>query len=131
MASVLNDQSPQPEGELISRFSTQPAHTNVFNDIYAGWLIGQMDLAGAYLAQRLANGRVATVATGGMVFLRPVPLGAQVTCYANCLESGRSSIRIQVEVWIQLAEEDELAKVTEGEFVFVAIDDQGRTRLLN
>jgi len=105
-----------------------PADTNPNGDIFAGWLISQMDLAGAILAQRLAKCRVTTVAAGSMVFMSPVPVGSTVSCYAQCLDTGNSSIRIRVEVWQNNPLVNEELKVTEGEFVYVAIDGKGRTR---
>ena len=81
-------------------------------------------------ASEVANGRVATVAVNGMAFLTPVHVGAVVSCYCDVLEIGRSSIRIIVEVWIVSQQDREPIKVTEGEFVYVAIDENGRTRAI-
>jgi len=81
-------------------------------------------------ASDMAGGRVATVAIDGMAFLTPVQVGAVVSCYCDVLEVGRSSIRIMVEVWINSPHDGEPLKVTEGEFVFVAIDENGRTRTI-
>lgn len=122
------DEDPTPIGTLILQTLAMPADTNPNGDIYAGWLMSQMDLAGSIFAQDIAHGRVTTVAVGSMVFLRPVSVGATISCYAEEVEVGRSSIRILVEVWLQESISDVAEKVTEGEFVFVAIDDNGRTR---
>ena len=127
MDAHLDDQSPLPEGELISQLLTTPGDGNLYGDIYAGWLIRHMDAAGAHLARQLASGRVTTVAVGSMVFLKPVPTGNSISFYARCQEIKRSSMRIYVEVWLP-EDAGTIAKVTEGEFVFVAIDDHGRTR---
>ena len=89
-----------------------------------------MDIAGAIAAADVASGRVATVAIDGMVFLTPVHMGAIVTCYADILDIGRSSVRVMVEVWINSQHDGEPIKVTEGEFVYVAIDENGRTRAI-
>ena len=105
-----------------------PRETNSNGDIFGGWLLSQMDLAGAILAGRIASGRVATVAISSMSFLNPVPVGAVVGCYASTLSVGTSSIKISIEAWISNNNKDDLCKVTEGEFVFVAIDDNGNTR---
>ncbi len=129
MPSQLDDKNPSPEGELTSRIIASASDTNTHGDIAAGWLVDHMDAAGAYIAQRHAKGRVTTVAVGSMVFLRPVPVGSAISFYVQCNEVGRSSIRISVEVWLQ-PEEEETAKVTEGDFVFVAIDGKGRTRAI-
>lgn len=119
---------PAPQGELVIKTVAMPRDTNANGDIYGGWLLSQMDMAGAITAGELANGRVATVAVEGMAFLTPVHLGAVVSCYADVLDVGGSSIRTIVEVWINSRHDGEPIKVTEGEFVFVAIDDSGRTR---
>jgi acyl-CoA thioesterase YciA len=124
------DEDPTPNGTLTLQTLTMPADTNPNGDIFGGWLMSQMDLAGAILAHEYAEGRVTTVAVGGMTFLRPVPVGATVSCYAEALETGRSSIRALVEVWIKSPTGDLFEKVTEGEFVYVAIDNNGRTRPL-
>ncbi|BFM09543.1 acyl-CoA thioesterase [Halioxenophilus aromaticivorans] len=122
------DETPQPTGELALQTIAMPIATNADGDVFAGWLMSQMDLGGSVVAQDIAHGRVTTVATGSMVFLRPVPKGCQVRCYVDILEVGRSSIKTLVEVWLKSSFSDELMKVTEGEFVYVAIDENGRTR---
>jgi acyl-CoA thioesterase YciA len=93
--------------------------------------MSQMDLAGSITASRRAGGRVATVAVDAMAFMTPVRVGAVVSCYTEILDVGRSSIRVRVEVWITSLHQTEPAKVTEGEFVFVAIDGNGRTRIVD
>lgn len=124
------DEDPTPSGTLTLQTLAMPADTNSNGDIFGGWLMSQMDLAGAILAHDYAEGRVTTVAVGGMTFLRPVPVGATVSCYAQALETGRSSIRTLVEVWIKTNRSGGVEKVTEGEFVYVSIDDNGRTQAL-
>lgn len=126
------DEDPVPTGTLTLQTLAMPADTNPNGDIFGGWLMSQMDLAGSILAHDYAEGRVTTVAVGGMTFLCPVPVGTTVSCYAQALETGRSSIRTLVEVWIRShgSATAEVVKVTEGEFVYVAIDDNGRTRPL-
>ena len=124
------NESPTPTGKLISQTIAMPRETNANGDIFGGWLLSQMDLAGAILAARTAKGRVATVAISSMSFLNPVPVGAVVGCYANTMSVGTSSIKIAIEAWISHDHKADLCKVTEGEFVFVAIDDNGHTRTL-
>ena len=119
---------PAPQGELALQTVAMSRDTNAAGDIYGGWLLSQMDMAGAITAAELARGRVATVAVGRMAFLTPVHVGAVVTCYADILDVGGSSVRIVVEVWINSRHDGEPIKVTEGEFVFVTIDENGRTR---
>lgn len=122
------DDTPTPRGKLMLQTVAMPKDTNSGGDIFAGWLVSQMDLASMITATRIAKGRTATVAINGMAFYTPVQVGAVVSCYAEVLDIGRSSIRINVEVWIVRPRQEELVKVTEGEFVFVAIDENGRTR---
>jgi acyl-CoA thioesterase YciA len=124
------DSNPVPQGELSLQTIAMPKDTNASGDIFGGWLLSQMDLAGSIAASEVAEGRVATVAVDGMAFLTPVHVGAVVTCYTDILEIGRSSIRVMVEVWINSKHDGEPIKVTEGEFVFVAIDHNGRTRVV-
>ncbi|MDX1694863.1 MAG: acyl-CoA thioesterase [Ketobacteraceae bacterium] len=123
-----NEEMPTPLGELALQTVAMPADTNADGDVFGGWLVSQMDLAGAVTANRLAKGRVATVAIDTMVFLRPVAVGSTVSCYTKVLEIGRSSIAINVEVWAQHPTDYETRKVTEGRFTFVAIDQNRRTR---
>ena len=122
--------APIPQGDLALQTLAMPKDTNANGDIFGGWLLSQMDIAGAITAGDVAGGRVATVAIEGMVFLTPVHMGAVVSCYADILDIGRSSIRIMVEVWINSQHDGDPIKVTEGEFVFVAIDENGRTRTI-
>lgn len=122
------DSTPIPQGELALQTIAMPKDTNASGDIFGGWLLSQMDLAGAITAADVAGGRVATVAVEGMAFITPVHVGAVVTCYCDVIEIGRSSVRIMVEVWINSPHDGEPIKVTEGEFVYVAIDQQRRTR---
>jgi acyl-CoA thioesterase YciA len=125
------DSTPLPQGDLALQTVAMPKDTNANGDIFGGWLLSQMDIAGGIAASEVASGRVATVAIDGMAFLTPVHVGAVVTCYTDILEVGRTSIRIMVEVWINSRHDGEPLKVTEGEFVFVAIDENGRTRAIS
>jgi acyl-CoA thioesterase YciA len=124
------DTTPIPHGELALQTVAMPKDTNASGDIFGGWLLSQMDIAGLITAMDVAGGRAATVAINGMAFLTPVHVGAVVSCYCDVLEIGRSSIRIVVEVWINSQHDGEPIKVTEGEFVYVAIDQNGRTRAI-
>jgi acyl-CoA thioesterase YciA len=125
------DSTPTPQGELALQTVAMPRDTNAHGDIHGGWLLAQMDLAGAVTAREVARGRVATVAVEGMAFITPVHVGAVVSCYCDVIDIGRSSIRIVVEVWIDSPHDGEPIKVTEGEFVFVAIDEKRRTRTIS
>ncbi len=120
----------EPDGELAIRTIAMPADTNPNGDIFGGWLMSQMDLAASSLAHTRAHGRVATVAVDGMSFLSPVFVGDEVSLYAKMLSTGRSSMRIFVEAWRRPRHDAARVKVTEATFVFVAIDDQRRSRPL-
>ena len=117
----------QPEGEPAIRTIAMPADTNANGDIFGGWLMAQMDLAGGSAAVRRARGRVATVAVDSMSFHRPVKVGDEVSLYARVLGVGRTSIRVFVEAWRRTAM-GEPSKVTSATFVFVAIGPDGRPR---
>lgn len=124
------DQDPTPSGELALKITTLPRDCNSFGDIYGGWLVGQMDIAGTSSAARIARGRVVTVAIDRMGFMVPVAVGAQLAFYCQIRDIGRSSITMVVEVWSDDHTHEEKRKVTEATFVFVAIDDRGRTRII-
>ena len=124
------DDTPIPQGDLALQTVAMPKDTKASVDMFGGWLLSQMDIVGMITDIDVARGRVATVAVDGMAFLTPVHVGAVVSCYCDVLEIGRSSIRVMVEVWINSPHDGDPLKVTEGEFVFVAIDESGRTRAI-
>ena len=124
------DENPRPQGELALQTVAMPKDTNANGDIFGGWLLSQMDIAGGVAAAEVAGGRVATVAIQGMSFLTPVHVGALVSCYCDILDTGRSSVRVLIEVWINSQHDGEPIKATEGEFIYVAIDDNKRTRTI-
>ncbi|ASL25152.1 acyl-CoA thioesterase [Azotobacter chroococcum] len=124
----LEQDDPVPQGDLALQITALPRDANGFGDIYGGWLVAQMDLAGTATASRLAGGRVATVAIDRMAFMVPVAVGAQLSFYTKLLQQGRSSIQMLVEVWSDDPLSSDWRKVTEAVFVFVAIDGGGRTR---
>lgn len=121
---------PWPDEEPVIRTIAMPSDTNPEGDIFGGWLVSQMDLAGATVAFGLSRGRCATVAIDGMVFLNPVAVGDEVSLFARVLKVGRTSVRVSVEAWRRRRDSGEGAKVTEGAFTFVAIDEQRRPRAL-
>jgi len=124
------DDSPSPVGTLTTQTIAMPKDTNADGDIFGGWLMSQMDLSGAIAAGKIARGRVATVAIDQMSFMVPVNVGDVVSFYTEIINVGRSSITVGVEVWTSTNHSDEQIKVTDGVFVFVAIDKQGRTRIV-
>lgn len=115
-----------PSSEPALRAIAMPADTNTHGDIFGGWLLCQMDLAGSTVATRRARGRVVTVAITGMAFHRPVMVGDEVTCYCNIERIGNTSIAVKIESWVRRGIGDEPIKVTEGLFTYVAVDASGR-----
>ena len=107
-----------------------PADTNPAGDIFGGWLMAQMDLAAGSLATRRARGRCATVAVQSMTFYSPVFVGDEVSMFATITGTGRSSIQILVEAWRRDRTGEDVSKVTQAAFTFVAIDDRRRSRTL-
>ncbi|WP_462380424.1 acyl-CoA thioesterase [Pseudomonas sp. Marseille-QA0892] len=124
----IEDENLTPQGDLALQITALPRETNGFGDIYGGWVVSQMDLAGTAMASKVAGGRVATVSIDRMAFLVPVAVGAQLSFYTQTLQVGRSSIKMLVEAWSDDPLSSEWRKVTEATFVFVAIDGSGRTR---
>jgi acyl-CoA thioesterase YciA len=105
-----------------------PSDTNPAGDIFGGWIMAQMDAAGAITATRLAHGRVVTAAATDMVFLHPVKIGDVVCCYTEPVRTGRTSLTLHVEVWVLRQGRGERVKVTSAEFTFVALDESSRPR---
>jgi acyl-CoA thioesterase YciA len=118
----------QDEGVLAIRTIAMPADTNPAGDIFGGWLMSQMDLAAGNIAGRVSQGRGATVAVEAMQFLHPVKVGDEVTLYATLRSVGRTSMRIHVDVWARARFADVSKKVTDADFVFVALDEDGQPR---
>ncbi|ROT99807.1 acyl-CoA thioesterase [Marinobacter sp. R17] len=126
--NLTDDDKPNPRGQLALQVVPLPSDTNANGDVFAGWLVKQMDMAAATTAGRLSRGRNATVAIERMEFLSPLRVGSQVACYTDLVDIGRSSMKINVEVWTLDRDKDRMRKVTESLFVFVAIDEHGRIR---
>jgi len=119
-------QNTKPHGELTIRTLAMPAQTNPNGDIFGGWLVAQMDLAGASMAYQTAHSRIVTVAIESMTFMAPVKVGDFVCCYAELLKIGTTSVRIKVEAWVVRSQDQQQQQVTEGVFTFVAVDENGK-----
>ncbi|MDP6122018.1 MAG: acyl-CoA thioesterase [Rhodospirillales bacterium] len=121
----------EPSSRLTTQTVAMPADTNPTGDIFGGWLLSQMDIAGGVMASQRARGRTATVALEAMVFHRPVHVGDVVGCHAEILKVGATSLTIMVEAWV-VRRQDPMArfKVTEGQFTYVALDAEGKKRPL-
>lgn len=118
----------QDDGVIVIRTVAMPADTNPAGDVFGGWIMSQMDLAVGNMAGRVAQGRGATVAVEAMQFLRPVKVGDEVTLYATLNHVGRTSMRIHVDVWARSRFGKQAHKVTNADFVFVALDEDGNPR---
>ena len=115
-----------PQGELSIRTLAMPADTNQNGDIFGGWLLGQMDLAGSIFAYKTTLSRAVTVAIEAMTFRKPVYVGDVVSVYATTVRVGRTSITVHIEAWVQRRNESQLILVTDGNYTYVAVDDRGQ-----
>src|ERR1700744_4175039 len=120
-ASDTSDRLPRAEPAL--RAIAMPADANPQGDIFGGWLLSQMDLAGGAVAGRRAKGRTVTVAITAMTFHRPVFIGDEVTCYGQIVKTGKTSVTIKMESWVRRGIGSEQIEVTEGVFTYVAVDE--------
>ena len=127
---MIKKVTKEPEGELMIRTLAMPADANPNGDIFGGWLVSQMDLAGLALAVETAKSRATTVAIDSMVFMHPVFVGDFICCYAKLLKVGRTSMCIKVEVFAINQGNAERHQVTEGRFTYVALDEQRNPQLV-
>ena len=137
MLNIPNDPSLHvllPEGQPVLRMVPMPSDTNYAGDIFGGWIMSQVDMAGSIPAIRRARGRIATVAVNSFVFKQPVFVGDIVSFYAGIIKVGRTSITVDVAVYAQRGVreggEEICIKVTEAVLTYVAIDDNRRPRVL-
>jgi len=129
-ADVRHPWGPRGEGEPALQTIAMPADANPNGDIFGGWLLSQMDLAGGVVALERAQGRVATIAVESMTFLKPVHIGDLVSCYATIIRTGRTSVQVRIDSYVRRRITGETEKVTEGLFTYVAIDEDRRPRPL-
>jgi len=126
-----NNIGRQPTGTLVLRTLAMPKDTNPSGDIFGGWILAQMDVAGGLMASEIARGRTVTVSVERMVFEKPVRMGDTICVHAELLRVGNSSMDIKLEVWARQlvgAYEAERQLVTEGVFRYVAVDENRRPR---
>ena len=117
--------------QLVMRVMPMPADANGNGDIFGGWIMAQVDLAGAVIPARNAKGRIATVAVNQFVFKQPVSMGDLLSFYAKVERIGRTSVTVNVEVFAERNPADlHVVKVTEANLTYVAIDPAGRPRAL-
>jgi acyl-CoA thioesterase YciA len=125
-----NDTLPD-ERHLALRVMPGPGDTNASGDIFGGWIMSQVDIAGSIVARRRAGGRVVTVAVNAMQFHQPVFVGDLISCYAQITRTGRTSITVHVSAYAERrAERQEIIQVTEADVTYVAVDENRRPRLL-
>ncbi len=124
----MGQEADNPHGELAIRTLAMPADTNPAGDIFGGWLLSQMDIAGGLIASQRAGGRAATVAVEAMKFHLPVFVGDVLCCYGEITRIGTSSIAVRVEAWVLRRNSDTRVRVTEGVFTYVAIGEDRRPR---
>ncbi len=118
----------EPTGELTLRTMAMPADTNASGDIFGGWVLSQMDLAGGIAAGQRASARVVTIAVDKMKFIRPVQVGDVLCVYAEVVRVGNTSMEIRLEAWALRHRYGQREMVTEAVFTFVAVDESGKPR---
>lgn len=130
----MNQTVNSPKGQLLLRTLAMPADTNANGDIFGGWIMSQLDLAGGILAKEISCGRIVTVSVSSITFKKPVKVGDVVCCYGECTKIGRTSMSINLEVWVKPVKEEGVGKrfqVCEATFNYVAIDANGRPRAIS
>jgi acyl-CoA thioesterase YciA len=123
---AMSDAAIEPQGDLCIRTLAMPADTNANGDIFGGWLLSQMDVGGGVFASKVARSRTVTVAIEAMNFRKAVYVGDLVSVYANLVRIGRTSLTVHLEAWALRRKELQPILVTDGNFTYVAIDEQGR-----
>ncbi len=116
------------ERQLTVRVVAMPADTNTAGDIFGGWLMSRADIAGSIVAIQVAKGRVVTVAVHEFLFIKPVLVGDLVSCYAEVIRRGRTSVRVKVDVYSERESDPEtIEQVAAAEITYVAVDDETRS----
>ncbi|WP_417583038.1 acyl-CoA thioesterase [Pelagibacterium sp.] len=124
----MQDNAIEPRGAMTIRTMAMPADTNAAGDIFGGWVMSQMDIAGAICAVETIGGRVATVAVEAMSFIAPVRVGDVLCVYTWIDRIGNTSIKVGMEAWTKSRDVPRRTKVTEGHFIYVALTDDGKKR---
>ena len=118
-----------PRGHLVTQVAAMPADTNMNGDVFGGWLVSHMDMGAAIAARGQSKSRVVTAAIEHLSFLNRVFVGETVSCYADLIKTGRTSMHYKIEAWTVSFPDEHHIKVAEGTFVFVAIDENGKPQL--
>jgi acyl-CoA thioesterase YciA len=124
----MNQDNTEPTGALTIRTLAMPADTNPAGDIFGGWVMSQMDIAGAIAAVERVKGRVVTVAVEAMTFIAPVKVGDILCVYTHIEKVGNTSVTIAIEAWARRNRIADRVKVTDGRFVYVSLGEDGRKR---
>lgn len=119
---TANDQCPPQNRIPAVKMIAMPKDTNADGDVFGGWILSVMDSAAALIARQRAHKRVATVAINNMSFNRPASVGDCIECYGEVTHVGNTSLTVKIETWVERRTDRSKEKVTEGEFVFVALD---------
>ena len=129
---MSNSRNPYLENKnALLRTLAMPADSNPSGDIFGGWIMSQMDIAGASYARQIAQSRVVTIAVEAMTFLLPVFIGDEVSCYCETEKIGRTSVAVKIETWVRRDRlTDESIKVTEAVYTYVSIDEKRRPKPL-
>ena len=121
---MTSEEKRSPIGEMAVRVLAMPADTNPAGDIFGGWVLSQMDIAGGIVTARAAKGRTVTVAIDSMTFHKPVLVGDTLCCYVEIIKTGKTSLTVKIETWVRRQFDDnERVLVTEGVFTYVAVTD--------
>jgi acyl-CoA thioesterase YciA len=128
MTEVKPTDRPPPDRTPAIRTIAMPADANSNGDIFGGWMMAQMDLAGGVAAMQRARGRIVTVAVEAMTFHLPVMVGDLVSCYAEIARVGRTSLSVKIDAWVQRRISGQMERVTSGQFTYVAVDEKGCPR---
>lgn len=130
----MMENSQVPLGKLILRSLAMPSDTNPDGDIFGGWIMSQMDIAGGLMAREITDSRIVTVAVEAMKFIKPVKIGDTACIYADVKKIGNTSLTLSIEVWIEpvlkLSKKSFTSyKVTEANFTYVAVDENGHKKV--
>lgn len=122
----------EPKGELAIRVLAMPADTNPAGDLFGGWVLSQMDIAGGLVTAKATKGRTVTVAIDSMTFHKPVLVGDTLCCYVGIIKQGRTSMTVKIESWVSRQyDEGKRVLVTEGLFTYVAVTNDRVPRKIN
>jgi acyl-CoA thioesterase YciA len=129
----MKNDTLHPSGDMLLQTLAMPADTNPSGDIFGGWIMAQMDMAGGILAKEVSQSRIVTVAVDSIQFIKPVHVGDVVCCYGEVVRVGTTSLTIHLEVWVKQVlhptnGEDRQFKVTQAAFTYVAVDEDGKKR---